>query len=243
VTLRAWEFAVVVVLATAGWLAAYRLPWRTPRARQRFRLAVASRTGLPARYVFPVFGTVFYLFLGALAALAMVGAAPAGWTDPVPWKVSAHGVALTVLAALGSGALVGAAMAVLYAVRPRVDVPGAVTGVRWVREILALPRFGRWLVPAGSAALEELVFRGVALTGLLAAGASGWAALAVAGLVFTAGQVALTETRLQALVLTISSVVVSVLGGLLVLVEGSVLPAILVHASFAGYYTSLRTPP
>lgn len=241
-TVRAWGYAALVLLVTAAWLAAYRLPWRTPRARQRFRLAVASRTGLPGRYVFPVFGTALYVLLGVLAALALGAATPAGWADPLPWHVSAHGVALTVLAALGSGALVGCAMALLYAVVPRIDVPAAVTGVRWVREILALPRSARWLVPAGSAALEELVFRGVALTGLLACGASGWAALAVAGAVFTAGQVALTETRLQALVLAVSSMVVSVLGGLLVLVEGSVLPAILVHASFAGYYTALRAP-
>ena len=31
----------------------------------------------------------------------------------------------------------------------------------------------------------------------------------------------------------------SVVGGLLVVIEASVLPAIVVHASFAGYYTNL----
>ena len=40
-------FTGLAGLATALWLAAYRLPLRTSRARQRFRLAVSSRTGRP----------------------------------------------------------------------------------------------------------------------------------------------------------------------------------------------------
>jgi membrane protease YdiL (CAAX protease family) len=92
-----------------------------------------------------------------------------------------------------------------------------------------------------SAAVEELFFRGTVLSGLIGHGATGWAALALSGVLFTAGQVILTEGRLPATVLGLSSVVLSVIGGLLVIVEGSVLPAILVHASFAGYYTQVST--
>ena len=63
-TVHTAQFAGFAVLVTGVWLAVYRLPLRTPRMRQRFRLAMSSRTGLPVRYVFPIFGTVIYLVSG-----------------------------------------------------------------------------------------------------------------------------------------------------------------------------------
>ncbi|HEY8474213.1 MAG TPA: CPBP family glutamic-type intramembrane protease [Natronosporangium sp.] len=233
------EFAGVATAGAAGWLALYRLPLRRPRTRQRFRLAVASRTGLPARYVFPVVGTGIYLGLGILAAVAVAIAAPAGLGGALVAPVTGRTVATTLLVAVGAMTLIGFAMTMLYAARPTVDVPGAVAGVHWIREVLALPPAWRWLAPMSSAAVEEFYFRGVFLTGLLLPGAPVWVAIGVSGAVFTAGQVLLTERALPALVLGLSSVVLSVLCGLLVVVTGTVLPAIVVHASFAGFYTNL----
>jgi len=237
VSAGAWSFAGLAVAVTAGWLALYRLPWADPRRRQRVRLAVASRTGLPARYVFPVLGTVLYLVLGLVAAAALARLGGVDVLGLLRWRPDGASVALTALAAIGASALTAFGMSLVYAAAPRVDVPGAVASVRWVREILVLPRGWRWAVPMVSAAVEEFYFRGVVLVGMLAAGAPAWAAISVAGLVFTAGQVALTERRLQALVLAVSSAVLSLVCGLLTVVESSVAPALLIHASFAGYYT------
>ncbi len=234
----AWVFAGLAVAATAGWLAAYRLPLRTPRTRQRFRLWVASTTGLPARYVFPIVGTLIYLAAGVTAATLALLASDTTLGTALTWRVTPTGVALTLLAVIGANSLTAFAMSVIYAVRPTVDVPGAVTGVRWIQEVLALPRRWRWFVPMASAAVEEFFFRGVFVLGLLAAGASAWAAIAISGGVFVLTQAVLTESRLSALVLALSSVVLSVVCGLLVVIEQSVIPAIVVHATFAGYYTA-----
>ncbi|BCB91919.1 CPBP family glutamic-type intramembrane protease [Phytohabitans suffuscus] len=223
--------------ATVAWLALYRLPFRRNRTRQRVRMAVASRTGLPGRYVFPVLGTLIYLVGGVLASAVVLYAGDLSLTGLLAWHVTPHGAGLLLLTAVGASALTAFAMSTLYAVRPRVDVPGAVSGVRWITEILALPRRWRYAVPAASAAVEEFFFRGAFLGGLLATGTPVWLAIAISGAAFTAGQVLLTETALQATVLALSSVVLAVLCGLLVTVEGSVLPAIAVHASFAAYYT------
>jgi membrane protease YdiL (CAAX protease family) len=228
-------FAVVV---TAAWLGLYRLPFADPRRRQRVRLAVASRTSLPAKYVFPILGTVVYLTLGLAAAAVLAWRGDVDLLAVLSWEVSWAGIGNTLLAAAGASALTSFAMSLLYAVAPRVDVPAAVSGVRWVQEILVLPRRWRWTVPMISAAVEEFVFRGVLLAGLLAAAAPVWLAIVVSGLIFTAAQVLLTETRLQAFVLAAASVVLSLVCGLLTIVEASVLPALLVHASFAGYYTN-----
>jgi hypothetical protein len=189
--------------------------------------------------VFPVVGTGIYLAAGLLAVVAVAWWGRIPVADPLAWRPTLPGVAQTGLVILGAATLTGFAMSVLYAARPAVDVPGAVAGIGWVREILVLPRRWRWLVPMSSAAVEELYFRGVFMTGLLAHGAPGWVAIAAAGAVFTAGQLLLTERGLAALVLGVSSVVLSVLCGLLVVVTGSVLPAVAVHASFAGFYTNL----
>jgi hypothetical protein len=236
------RFVIVAFLAAAAWLALYRLPWRTPRARQRLRLAVTSRTGMPAKYVFPVVGTAVYLLLG-LAATAVVGwAGDAPVLSALRWRLDGPQAALTVLAVTGASALTAFAMSMLYSLAPGIDVPGAVGSVRWIQEVLVLPGRWRWVAPMTSAAVEEVFFRGTVLTGLIAAGFGSWAAVVVAGALFTIGQVILTENRVQAMVLGSSSVVLSVVGGLLVVVTGSVLPAIVVHAASAGFYTNLPQP-
>lgn len=240
-TTQAWSF---FALATAGavlWLAVYRLPLAQPRRRQRFRLAVSSVTGIAPRYVFPVVGTLIYLLAGAAAVVAVVGWGGVPIGETLAWQVGARDLAATVLVAVGAATITAFAMSLVYAVRPGVDVPGAVAGVGWIREVMALPVRWRWTVPMASAGVEELYFRGVVLAGLLAHGAAGWPAVALSGAVFVLGQVVLTEQRLAALVLGVSSVVLSVLCGVLVVVTGSVVPAVLVHASFAGFYTNLGT--
>jgi membrane protease YdiL (CAAX protease family) len=189
--------------------------------------------------VFSILGTVMYLVLGGAALLTLAQLGRLNPIDLLAWRISGEGAALTLLAGIGASALTAFAMSVLHSLPGRADVPGAVSDVRWVQEILALP--GRWraAIPMVSGALEEFYFRGVMLFGLLATGFPVWAALVITGVIFTAGQVALTESRVQATVLAASSIVLSVVCGLLTIVEGSVLPAMLIHASFAGYYTNM----
>jgi hypothetical protein len=232
-------FAGAAILITAAWLAAYRLPFANPRTRQRVRLRISSLTGIPPRYVFSILGTFIYLALGVAALLALARLGELNPLNLLAWKISGEGAALTLLAGIGASALTAFAMTVLHSLPGRADVPATVSDVRWIQEIVALPGPWRTLIPGISGALEEFYFRGVMLFGLFATGLPVWAALVLTGLVFTAGQVALTESRMQATVLAISSIVLSVVCGLLTVVEGSVLPAILIHASFAGYYTNM----
>ena len=195
---------VLVTLAAALWLAAYRLPLRSARRRQRVRLAIASRTGIPARYALPIAGTATYLCLGLLAVSGVAAASGTHLIRLLAWRPSLPGLALLVLAMLGAHALTGFAMTLVRTLSPRSDIATAVTRVRWIQQTLELPGAWRWLVPMASAGLEEYFFRGVALA---------------------------------ALVLAVSSVVLSLVGGALTICLGSALPAMVVHASFAGYYT------
>ena len=65
----------------------------------------------------------------------------------------------------------------------------------------------------------------------------------VSGALFVTGQTVLTARPLAGLVLASASTVLSVVGGLLTVVQGSVVPALIVHASFAAYYTSAPLNP
>jgi|GEM_PF-2757075 len=239
---EAWTHLIVSVVATVVWLAAYRLPFAAARTRKRFRLAVSSATGLSPTLVFPILGTAIYLGLaiGAIVTVMLVsGPTLDDLVGPAPSLMIG---ALTLLAILGASAATAFGMSLLYSVNPRVDVPAAVSSVGWIREVMVLPVRWRWLVPMSSAAAEEFFFRGVVLVGLLSADVAPWIAIGSAGLLFTIGQVVLTENPVQSIVLAISSVVLSIVGGLLVVVTGSVIPAIVVHAAFAGYYTNSTSP-
>ena len=227
----------LVTLAAALWLAAYRLPLRSARRRQRVRLAIASRTGIPARYALPIAGTATYLCLGLLAVFGVAAASGVHLIRLLAWRLSLPGLALLVLAMLGAHALTGFAMTLVRTVSPRSDIATAVTRVRWIQQTLELPGAWRWLVPMASAGLEEYFFRGVALAALAGAGLPLWACVVVAGGLFTTGQTMLASGPLAALVLAVSSVVLSLVGGALTICLGSALPAMVVHASFAGYYT------
>ena len=52
------------------------------------------------------------------------------------------------------------------------------------------------------------------------------------------GQVVVTDNRIAAIVIGFSSIVISVFGTLLVIVYSSLIPALIVHMSFAGFYSS-----
>lgn len=234
---QAWLHVLWSCLAAAGWLAVYRLPLARPRTRQRFRLWVSSTTGMPPRLVFPIVGTVIYL-VAAVAAAAAVMVASGPSLDVLAVRADWRILPVTVLAILGSAAMTAFAMLVAYTVRPTADIAGAVSTVEWISQVMVLPVQWRWIVPASSAAAEEFFFRGVLCGGLLFLGAPAWVAVLVSAVVFTVGQVLLTENRLQSMVLAVSSVVISGFGGLLVVTTGSVLPAIVMHASFAAFYTN-----
>ena len=55
-------------------------------------------------------------------------------------------------------------------------VPGAVAGVRWIAEVMTLPERWRWAAPVSTAAVEDVFYRGVLLSGLIGAGLPPWSA-------------------------------------------------------------------
>ncbi|MER8186878.1 CPBP family glutamic-type intramembrane protease [Kitasatospora sp. NPDC094015] len=231
-------FAALATAVVAGWLALYRLPFDDPARRRRTALWLAGRTGLRPETAFAVFGTAVYLVLGTAALAALLAATPLAlrplFAAPSPGMLLA-----LLLAVFGTSSANILCVSLLYRADPRVDVPGEIARIQWIASILALPRQARWIVPALAALFEEVLFRGVVLLGLGALGAGPLAALLFSSCLFAAGQVALVSTRVQAYVLGTSSLTLGVVGGLLTTATGVLLPALVLHMSFAGFYTNL----
>lgn len=235
-------FTALTTAVVAAWLALYRLPFNDPARRRRTALWLAGRTGLRPEAAFAVFGTLVYLLLGALALAVLLASTPLAlhrlFALPAPGAAAA-----LALAVLGTSSATVLCVSLLYRADPRADVPGEIARIQWIASILALPRHFRWIVPAAAALFEEVLFRGAVLLGLGTLGSGPGFALAFSTCLFAAGQVALVSTRTQAYVLGTSSLVLGTVGGLLTTATGGLLPALVLHMSFAGFYTHLSASP
>jgi hypothetical protein len=220
------------------WIAVYRLPFGDASRRRRVALWLADRTRLAPDPAFAVFATVLYVGLGLVVTTVLFPMTGLSVSDLVG-AASLGSVAALLLAVLGTSSLNSLCISVLYRAVPDVDVPGEIARIQWVSSILTLPRRARWIIPAVAAAVEELVFRGVVFGGLVSAGAALWFASAVSTLLFALGQVVLVSTRIQAVVMGTSSIILGTVGTLLVAGTGSLIPALILHMSFAGFYTNL----
>ena len=233
-------FALCCCAAVAAWLALYRLPFADSTRRRRTALWLADRSGLHPDAAFAAFATVLYLGLG-LAALFTLAAAAHLSIHQFIGTLTASDALTLLLAVFGTSSLNILCVSLLYRARPTVDVPGQIARIRWIASILALPGPARWLVPAAAAVVEELVFRGALFLGLASSGAGFPAACALSTAIFALGQIVLVSTPVQAYVMGTSSVTLGVVGCLLVAATGSILPAVTLHASFAGFYTTVST--
>ncbi|MEU4089956.1 CPBP family intramembrane glutamic endopeptidase [Streptomyces aureus] len=236
--MNAPAYACLCTVTIAGWLAVYRLPFGDPARRRRVGLWLADRTGLRPEAAFALFGTLLYLLLGA-AALALLGASAGLSARQIVGRTSGNALLALPLAICGTSSLNILCVSLLSRAKPGTDVPEEITRVQWISSILSLPRHFRWMIPAVAAMVEELVFRGAVLLGLGAAGSGFVFAAIFSSVLFSVGQVVLVSTPVQAYVLGTSSLALGTVGSLLVAATGSVLPALALHMSFAGFYTNL----
>ena len=232
-----WALLLAVVLVSC-WLALYRLPFGDESKRYRFSQRLSDLTSLRAASAFAIFATVLYLGLGVAVLLAMSFSSNISVQDFVG-RGSSVAIIATLLAILGCSSLNTLCMSVLYKLRPTIDVPGEISQIQWISSILSLPRNFRWLIPAIAALVEELVFRGAIFIGLMHTGASFIVACSASTSLFVIGQIALVSTKTQAIVMGISSVNLGIVGCLLVAGAGSIVPAVILHMSFAGFYTNM----
>ena|SRR5215469_13325755 len=231
-------YAVICGATIAVWLAIYRLPFGDPARRRRIALWLAGWSGLRAEVAFAIFGTVVYLGLGCAVLLILLAFAHLPITALVS-RPPLVAMPCLLLAMVGCSSLNVLLISFLYKASPRVDVPGEIQRIQWIASILALPRHFRWIIPATAALVEELVFRGAVFIGLMTLGSDFWLAWLASTLLFTVGQIVLVSTSTQVFVMGSSSVALGTFGSMLIAATGSLVPAIILHMSFAGFYTNM----
>jgi membrane protease YdiL (CAAX protease family) len=109
--------------------------------------------------------------------------------------------------------------------------------VPWIKGVRQLPPGLAPLAAALGGMTEELFFRGVLqriLTDRLLVPAL--VAILIAGILFYFEQLLQVQTAFQAAVIGCSCVAISAIGGLLVVLAGSIWPAIFAHASFVLFF-------
>lgn len=232
-----WTLLLAVVLVFC-WLAIYRLPFGDESKRYRFSQWLSDLTSLRAASAFAIFATLLYLGLGVIVLLVMSLSSNISVQDFVG-QASLVAIFATFLSILGCSSLNTLCMSLLYKLQPTVDIPGEISRIQWISSILSLPKNFRWLIPAIAAMVEELVFRGAIFIGLMHTGATFIVACSVSTSLFVLGQIALVSTKTQAVVMGLSSMNLGIVGCLLVAGTGSIIPAVILHMSFAGFYTNM----
>jgi hypothetical protein len=111
--------------------------------------------------------------------------------------------------------------------------------IPWMKGLRQLPfAVVPWAAALGGV-VEELFYRGVVLRILLDRFmVAPLGAVAIAGALFCLEQLIQVRTAFQALVIGCGCVAISTVGGLLVVLTGSVVPAVLCHASFVLFFMS-----
>lgn len=113
--------------------------------------------------------------------------------------------------------------------------------IPWMKSVGKLPVASRLMVTALGGAVEETLFRGAILRVLLdALHLTPALAILLSGGLFCLEQLVLVRTRFQALIILCACISISLVGGMLVVATGSVLPGLLSHASFAVFFMSGR---
>ena len=127
----------------------------------------------------------------------------------------------------------------------KADWFSVVLNIPWVRISALLPRYLSLLYPLSGAFVEELFFRGTVFLILLIyfPQAGIVVPVLVSSVLFVIQQVLNTDSLTQGLLISIGSVTISVVGCLLILLTGSLLPALLCHELYAVFYVRLRQQP
>jgi len=197
--------------------------------------------GVPASYSFSIFATVLYCLLPSISSVVVAAVANLEILSLFPVQVDLEFLIVTLLGIIAAMSLVSVFVLITLKLFPQLDIPGEMARIKWIEGIMQTPPQIAWFLPILSASFEEVFFRGVLLAGLLNNGTGTFLAIAVVTMAFILNQVLLADTRTQRMVLGYSSLAISLVGSIVFLATGSIIPSLIMHASFAGFYTSNST--
>jgi len=232
---------VFLAAATAASLLWGRTLWYLAEHSQALRRVVFFLMGFTSRPMTQVKSMLLafiYCGLGLLAA----GLFAIGFGRPGSQGIIRPGPGLFVLAILGAAGEISLTNLLVDLVCriPGVGGPqrlAEMNDVPWIQGVRQLPAGLAPLAAALGGMTEELFFRGVLqriLTDRLLVPAL--VAILIAGILFYFEQLLQVQTAFQAVVIGCSCAAISTIGGVLVVLTGSIWPALFAHASFVLFF-------
>lgn len=120
---------------------------------------------------------------------------------------------------------------------PTIDLQAEMKDIPWISGILKLPKGFLALAPALAGLVEEIFFRGILLMILLNYfNLAVWAAVTLVTILFIFEQLIQVQDRHQFIAIGSGCLAISVVGSILVIISGSIIPAGLAHAAFLMFY-------
>ena len=228
------------VLYMTLWLSVFVFTYKNPKTKNRISMFISTHTGLPASYAYSLFATIYYCIMPLIGGVLILKIAGLNFFDI--FHKSSDTVIRTFLCFVAGELVVMSIVAVpmvIYAVlNPEVRIDEAIKDINWISGISRLPGKIPMLIPCMSACCEEFFFRVVLFVTLMALGMPVIYAMLIVTFLFTVNQIVLTKRGLQAFVLGVSSISISVVSCLLIVITGNVIASLVIHASFAGFYAN-----
>ena len=234
-----WTIALGVVIS----LVWGRLLWYLDEHSASFRRCVFFLMGfsrLGVGEVRALLLSVSYYGLGLLAALLLAFAFSLEVSSLLSFVGSHVGImALGVVAEISLANL-------LIDLSCRVTCQGSrrfadIAEIPWMKGLRQLPPVAVPFAAAMGGVVEEFLFRGVLLSILTdQLMLNALAAVAITTILFCLQQLMQLRTPFQAMVILCGCVAISLIGGLLVIVTGSVLSSLVAHASFVVFFMAPR---
>lgn len=199
---------------------------------------MSSAFGLPVSYAYSIFATIIYCLLPLISCFIL--GKTAGFHFLQLFSFSYGGMLLLVImmAVIGVMSVMAVFLMVILTIKPKMNIQEEMSKIKWIEGIFMVPAKVAWLLPMCSACFEEVFFRGAFLKGLMVSGMNTLAAVGIVTAAFVINQCILADTKVQKLILGISSFAISAIGSIAFLACGSIIPSMIMHASFAGFYTS-----
>lgn len=220
------------------WLFLFKLSYKSMHIKNKITLFMSSVFGLPASYSYSIFATLLYCLLPILSSLAVsrLGGVYIPGLFAAPLSLAL--ITMTVLGVAACMSLLAVFVLITQKIRPNIQIAAEMANIKWIQGVFQAPAKIAWLLPLLSASFEEIFFRGVFFSALMLSGADPLHALGAVTFAFILNQTLLADTITQRVIMVFSSIAISVVGGVLFLASGSIIPSIIMHASFAGFYTS-----
>lgn len=131
-----------------------------------------------------------------------------------------------------------------FARSSRINIIDEISKIKWILAISSLPKSGMLLAAALGGFLEEIIFRGIFLiVAINYYRMDASVALILSILLFMYDQIIQLDTLAQMYIIGSTSLIISIIGGLMVLYTGSILPAVVAHTSFVIFYMSTSQKP